>query len=178
MFKDGKIIEHGSFKELMRLKGHLASLVGEHVEILKDTDDYDDPLESESDSRQKNQILNANGILVNVPNELITQEQLSNRRRLSISHGMALSESNIAKHIETHQLQNQRRLTVVSAFSDQDEVLPSDAEPMKLVQEDQSIHYKVPAIMSYLRAGWGVIITLIIFAYFFLVHVVRILSGK
>lgn len=57
-------------------------------------------------------------------------------------------------------------------------VMPEDAAPMKLVLEDQSLTYKKSPFLTYLQAGSGVIITLIVFAYFFAVHVVRILSGK
>jgi ABC-type multidrug transport system fused ATPase/permease subunit len=47
---------------------------------------------------------------------------------------------------------------------------------MKLVQDDQSVYYKKSPILSYLRAGPGVIVTVFIFIFFFLVHGVRISS--
>ena len=34
VIKEGRIIENGTFKQLMSNKGHLANLVGEHVQII------------------------------------------------------------------------------------------------------------------------------------------------
>ncbi len=61
---------------------------------------------------------------------------------------------------------------------DQDDVVPTDTKPIKLVLEDQSINYKGSSVLAYLAAGYGVVTTLAIFAFFFLVHVLRVGSGK
>ena len=67
------------------------------------------------------------------------------------------------------------RMSIVTLESEAP--LPSDAEPMKLVLEDQSIDHKDIPILTYLTSGMGVLITLSIFALFFLVNLVRIFSG-
>jgi hypothetical protein len=61
---------------------------------------------------------------------------------------------------------------------DSEAPIPSDAEPMKLVLEDQSINYKEIPFITYLKSGTGVLITLAVFVLFFLVHGVRIFSGN
>jgi hypothetical protein len=38
VFRNGQITEHGSFQELMKAEGDLATLVGEHVQIIDHTD--------------------------------------------------------------------------------------------------------------------------------------------
>jgi hypothetical protein len=61
---------------------------------------------------------------------------------------------------------------------DDAEVIPDDAEPMKLVLDDQSVFYKKSPVIAYIRSGYGAIVTISIFLFFFLVHGVRIGSGK
>ncbi len=61
---------------------------------------------------------------------------------------------------------------------DDGDIVPTDTKPMKLVLDDQSINYKGSSVLAYLAAGYGVVTTLAIFAFFFLVHVLRVLSGK
>ena len=65
----------------------------------------------------------------------------------------------------------------VGAAEEESEVIPQDAEPMKLVLEDQSVNYKKSPVLVYLRAGNGLIATVLIMLSFFLVHGVRIGSG-
>jgi len=101
------------------------------------------------------------------------------------------TDENLAVHIEKSQLnligiEKMRRSPSVEVFERNrlsvvtidDEVVPDDAEPMKLVLEDQSVDYKQLAVVSYLKAGKGTVITLLLFAFFFLVHGLRIGSGK
>lgn len=85
--------------------------------------------------------------------------------------GMDRDQPSLLRSIE------KSRLSIVSASGSIDVVVPNDAEPMKLVLEDQSVNYKVWPSLIYLRAGWGVIISLLIYAFFFLVYIFRILSG-
>lgn len=59
-----------------------------------------------------------------------------------------------------------------------EDVLPTDAEPMKLVCQDQSVNYNASPILLYLKSGWGVFITLCIFAFFFVIYIFRIISGN
>lgn len=69
------------------------------------------------------------------------------------------------------------RQSIVSASDSIDVVIPSDAEPMKLVLEDQSVNYKISPGLLYLKAGWGLIITLLIYGFFFLVYAFRVGTG-
>ncbi len=69
-------------------------------------------------------------------------------------------------------------MSEANADTSLDSPVPTDADPIKLVLEDQSIKYPVSPFVSYLRAGNGALLTLLLFAFFFLVHGVRIGSGK
>lgn len=70
-----------------------------------------------------------------------------------------------------------RRVSVVSVSDSIDVVIPSDAEPMKLVLEDQSVNYNISPSWLYLKAGWGALITLAVYAFFFIIYGFRIGSG-
>jgi hypothetical protein len=124
-------------------------------------------------------------------NHILSNEQHHNRTHISQLNSIVDTDENMAVLIEANQMLGQdypreslireihrSRLSIVSAATSIEEITPSDAEPMKLVLDDQSVNYKLNPGIAYLRAGWGIIITLTIFVYFFLVHLLRILSGK
>lgn len=165
MIKNGSILEHGSFDELMNQKGHLATLIGEHVQII-------DPLTVDSQvhtkKSEKDENDSANNQVVDVK---------------------SINEKIIGK-IEEHELQivnldradtlrsRKHDLNTVFETNDPEEIVPHDSEPMKLVLEDQSVNYKKSPVLAYLRSGTGIIVTLMLFIFFFMVHLVRIGSGK
>jgi hypothetical protein len=180
----------------MESRGQLSRLVGEHVQII-------DPLQTdlkridehgEEDEKQEELTASRSDAVLPYPNEGLTANQLNNRRRLSITAQIDQSDHQIARHIEDHQMDllsvrrdsfnaikimEKNRMSIVTEHDDDsDEVMPSDAEPMKLVQDDQSIFYKKSPVMAYMRAGAGFIATVSVFLLFFLVHGVRIGSGK
>jgi ABC-type multidrug transport system fused ATPase/permease subunit len=64
--------------------------------------------------------------------------------------------------------------TAIEEEAAEDDLMPSDSEPMKLIQDDQSVFYKKSPFVAYLRSGPGILATVLIFAFFFLVHGVRI----
>jgi hypothetical protein len=196
VFDKGEIIEQGTFKSLMAKKGYLAKLITENVQLLKNEVESDDETGAQdftnnaqsydrSISGDKRTPLSVNDL------ENLTSIQLLNRHRMSLMNNVTMAEQNMAKLIESNKLTNakdrnlineimiNRTNSVISmAASENDDIIPSDSEPMRLVLEDQSLSYKVPPILSYLRAGNGVIITILYFALFFLVHLLRILSGE
>ena len=201
MIKGGQVIEQGTFNELIARKGHLASLIGEHVEVIKDPEENE---ESENPSSTiavppapRRSFLSQPGDNRRPSHDNhLTPTQVEYRRRLSVaSHNLSITnDDNLVKHIENHQLtivsnenatsdpikafERTRLASFVSNSEEEEAPMPEDAAPMKLVLEDQSILYKESPIWSYLKAGNGVIITLVIFIYFFVVHVIRILSGN
>jgi hypothetical protein len=176
VFDKGEIIEQGTFKSLMAKKGYLAKLITENVQLLKNEVESDEETGAEnvtnhaqtydrSISADKRTPLSVNDL------ENQTSIQLLNRHRMSIMNNVTMAEQNMAKLIE--------RNSVISMATSEnnDDLVPSASEPMRLVLEDQSLSYNVPPILPYLRAGNGVIITILYFAFFFLVHLLRILSG-
>lgn len=196
VIRKGEITEHGTFTELMAMKGHMAKLVTENVQLAKETKELEESVD-ESQAKLHKITHGHHGhhhhsslmtpVLVPI-SENLTEEQQLNRYHLSKVNTMVATDENMATLIEFNQLVNghesslireiqKSRLSIVSAATSIEEITPSDAEPMKLVLEDQSVYYKKSPIVSYLRAGYGIIITLCIFAFFFLVHLVRILSG-
>jgi hypothetical protein len=146
VIKEGRIIENGTFKQLMANKGHLANLVGEHVQIVDPTPEP---------HLDKN---NEHKMPIHIENNQLALMGSVYSRRDSIS------------------LMERNRMSVVTL--DSEAPVPSDAEPMKLVLEDQSVNYKQIPFITYLKSGTGVIITLAVFVLFFLVHCVRIFSGN
>ena len=121
----------------------------------------------------------------------LSKEQHHNRTHISQLNSIVDTDENMAVMIESNQMLGQdypreslireihrSMLSIVSAATSIEEITPNDAEPMKLVLEDQSVNYKLNPALAYLRAGWGIIATLAIFVFFFLVHLLRILSGK
>jgi len=183
VIKNGQITENGTFKQLMKNKGHLSQLIGEHVQLINDEEELElessDPAEQYAMSKSK-----------------LDSCQLTNRRSFSVANNNAkLTDKNLAIHIEKIQLSligsegvsrknsisvfEKNRMSVVSMQEhEEEEMNPSDSEPMKLVLEDQSVNYKEAPLVSYLRAGTGAVLTICIFVLFFLVHAVRIGSGK
>ena len=191
--KQGRIIEHGSFKQLMSNKGHLATLVGEHVQVLDEIDNFEQENNDNTDKMSKEAVnyhLPPPSSRRSSSHEYLTHEQMVNRSRLSISQNLIPNDHNLAMHIESHQLtligselsrNNSIKLIErnrMSICTTEDEPMPDDAEPMKLVLEDQSIYYKKSPLVAYLQAGVGVTMSLLIFALFYFVHLVRIGSGK
>lgn len=219
--KDNQIIEQGSYTELIQRNGHLANLVGAHLETV-DTLETDDnnantvqtagkekpfaslatKQSSLSGKKQSSHELHLSPRRLDSIRENLTPEQILNRKRFSISNNMHITDDNLAKAIESHQVSlmgtepfsrsnsisaiERNRVSIVSGMindpedgDNTQEIIPDDAEaPMKLVLDDQSVNYKVSPVWSYLTSGGGVIVTLIIFVYFFAVHLVRILSGN
>ena len=159
VIKDGNIIEHGSFDQLMKNKGHLATLVGEHVQIIEPP-----PLSP----------LKIQPLIIQSTKDL-TNDQIQNRRRLSFTNNIPNDDQNIAVLIEENQLNlmgaylrrssnenykaiERNQISMMTEIlqeegEEENEVIPEDAEPMKLVLEDQSIFYKESPYISYLKAG-------------------------
>jgi hypothetical protein len=182
VIKDGMITENGTFKQLMKNKGHLYQLVGEHVQIIDEEEELPETLylaRTYSQGSDSSTSLNTT--------------QLNNRLRMSFKKYMQPTDENMAIQIENVQLNlingehtgrdsvnvfERNRMSLVTENREEETVIPSDAEPMKLVLEDQSVYYKKLALKCYLKAGTGVLVTLTLFAFFFLVHGVRIGSGK
>ncbi len=187
VIKNGVIIEHGTFKQLMKNKGHLSQLIGEHVQIIEEN-------EAEQEPEQINYFLRKNPNELSSSSRSLNRNQESNRRRLSFNKHVKLTDENLAIHIENVQMhligvespntrkdsinvfERNRLMSIVTndGEDDENEVIPSDAEPMKLVLEDQSVNYKTLAIASYLKSGTGVVVTILLFILFFLVHGIRI----
>ncbi len=190
MIKDGSITENGTFKQLMKNKGHLSQLIGEHVQLIEENEPEPETDQQQQTSYQRSQSVVSVGSVLNNPN--LNSNQLNNRRRLSQTKHILTTDENLSYHIENAQLnliggeknsrkdsvllfERNRMMSIVTNDEDEHEqVIPSDAEPMKLVLEDQSVNYKQMAITSYLKAGTGIVLTILLFAFFFLVHGVRI----
>ena len=186
VIKNGVIIEHGTFKQLMKNKGHLSQLIGEHVQIIEEN-------EAEQEPEQINYFLRRHSEL-SASSTSLNRNQESNRRRLSFNKHVKVTDENLAIHIENVQMhligvespntrkdsinvfERNRLMSIVTNDEEDNEnvVIPSDAEPMKLVLEDQSVNYETSAIVSYLKSGTGVVVTILLFILFFLVHGVRI----
>jgi hypothetical protein len=201
VIKGGEIIEHGTFGELMKMRGHLAALVGEHVQIF-DLEEHDTNLSKneEDDSYPKNLIRTFSRPKFDLkycPSiaSNLTEEQFVNRSKMSITANIPASDASIVKHIESTQLVTigreasvnnlntikiieRNELSIFTKMDEADEPVSSHDPPMKLVLEDQSVHYKAVPLLSYLRAGYGLPITLLVFVFFGLIHVIRILSGE
>lgn len=207
MVDKGEMIEYGTFTQLMAKKGHMSKLVSENVQILRESDELSIAHELKRQSLaaigSNSSHLFSHSLPSTLPSiaevsdrrsskyDTLTREQFQNRQRLSRVNSIMATDENMAMLFEANQLLGQAthgqpsliqeiersRLSVVSAGTEFDEVMPSDAEPMKLVLEDQSVKYKVSPLMSYLRSGWGLIFTLAVFVLFFFVHLIRILSG-
>jgi hypothetical protein len=167
VLKNGIISEYGTFQQLMSNKGHLSFLIGEHVQLIEEEEPEQDFQRVGSSSPISSSMLNEN--------------QISNPKNLSLNKKIKTTDENLAVHIENSQLnligiEKMRRSPSVEVFERNrlsvvtidDEVVPDDAEPMKLVLEDQSVDYKQLAVVSYLKAGKGTVITLLLFAFFFL----------
>ena len=178
VIKEGRIIENGTFKQLMSNKGHLANLVGEHVQII------DEVIEPELDDKEMN-------MSMHIENNQLTLMEGNFSRQNSIKLIERNILSTVSMHIENNQMAllggnylrkdsialiERNRMSIRTLKNEAP--VPSDAEPMKLVLEDQSINYKEAPIITYLKSGSGVLITLAIFVLFFLVHGVRIGSGR
>ena len=135
----------------MASKGHLAQLVGEHVQIIDPSDD-----------------LQSLPIATDHHHHVLPFHFEENQLTLI---GGEFSRQNSIRVIERN------RISTITLQSDE-EAVSNDAEPMKLVLEDQSVDHKEIPMWTYLKTGNSVTVTLTIFVLFFLVHVARILSGK
>ncbi len=184
VIKEGKIIENGSLKQLMKNKGHLSTLINEHVQLIEEEEEE---LELESATPLET---------YRMSNSKLNSSQITNRRSFSVAYNNAKkTDENLAIHIEKLQMGligsegvsrrdsirvfERNRMSIVSTHElEVEEVSPSDSEPMKLVLEDQSVNYKQSPVVSYLKAGTGIGATVSIFIMFFLVHGIRIGSGK
>ena len=136
----------------------MAKLVGDNVQIVSESDQLSDTQLETKDHNREN------------------------------AHNIKFTDVNIASFIEVNPLLGQNksslikalektRQSIVSASGSIDVVIPSDTEPMKLVLEDQSVNYKISPGLLYLKAGWGLIITLLIYGFFFLVYAFRVGTG-
>ncbi len=172
MVNDGQVIEGGTYNDLMELKGHLAKLVGEHVITEKNL-----MLDKLNNATRSNSSLTA------IEERCLTPRQLENRLRVSKKFKTYLTDDALASKIESNQLRMtvhpivQKNLSIISKI-EPDEPVPEDADPMKLVLEDQSIYYKENPIISYMKAGSGILLSVLIVILFFFVHLIRIGSGK
>ena len=169
--RNGQFAENGTYDDLMaKDDGVLKRLIREHVEkenmAIKDSGNLPSGNQL-TDIELVNRLKKAgvrNSLLDQATNASIVARMEGNRPPTLVSSGDPVLR---------------RRPSAESRMSNRgNEPIPEDAEPMKLVLEDQSIYYKEIPFWSYLKAGTGVILTLIIFAFFFLVHGVRIGSGK
>ncbi len=175
---DGQVLEGGTYKELMDRKGHLAKIVGEHVITEKNV-----MLDEIENAPRKNSIKNLQPV-GETSESILTPKQVENRRRLSVLFQQpTLTDDELASKIETNQLRMtvhpivKKNLSIVAKI-DPDEPVPEDADPLKLVLEDQSIFYKENPLYSYMKAGSGVVISILIVILFFFVHGIRVGSGK
>ncbi len=174
---NGQVLEGGTYRELMNKKGHLAKLVGDHVITEKNV-----MLDEIENAPRKNSIANLPPIGEAFESSL-TPQQVENRRRLSLRFNQHFTDDDLASKIEQNQLRMtvhpivKKNLSIVSKI-EPDEPVPEDADPLKLVLEDQSIYYKETPLISYMKAGSGIIISVLIVILFFFVHLVRIGSGK
>ncbi len=172
MVNDGQVIEGGTYNELMESKGHLSKLVGEHVITEKNL-----MLEEINKARMSSSSLTA------IEERCLTPRQMENRLRVSMKFKTYLTDDALASKIESNQLRMtvhpivQKNLSIISKI-EPDEPVPEDADPLKLVLEDQSIYYHENPLISYMKAGRGSIVSVVIVVMFFLVHLVRIGSGK
>ncbi len=195
----GEMVECGTFPQLMAKKGLMAKLVSENVQILRESEEL--KRHSSSTASGLTQSHSHQSTLPSISetpdkkrhskSKKLTKQQSVNRDHLSKLNSMMDTDENMAVLIEANQMLGhtqpreslireieRSRLSIISAATSIEEITPSDAEPMKLVLEDQSVNYKLNPALAYLRAGWGIIATLAIFVFFFLVHLIRILSGK
>jgi hypothetical protein len=176
--RDGQVLEGGTYKDLMDRKGHLAKIVGEHVITEKNV-----ILNEIENAPRKNSIINSQSV-GEISESSLTPQQVENRRRLSIRFQQPiLTDDDLASKIETNQLRMtvhpivKKNLSIVAKI-EPDELVPEDADPLKLVLEDQSIFYKENPVYSYMKAGSGVVISILIVILFFFVHGIRIGSGE
>jgi ABC-type multidrug transport system ATPase subunit len=186
--KDGRVAEGGTYLELMSRKdnGLLAQLIGQHVTTEKNLISKEKIEKVEKEIHQRRGSNKSVSSIEGPTNEthpaLLSRAQLENRQRLSNRFHTFINDEILASKIEDNQL----RMTInpiarkgmsIASQLEPDEPVPEDAEPMKLVLEDQSIHYKKSPALAYMQAGTGVFISVSIVALFFLVHGVRIGSG-
>ena len=155
MIDKGQMIEYGTFTQLMAKKGHMAKLLSDNVRIGHEAEEL----------IEKNLETN-----LHLLNNRRSSNDADDSPNLTRRHQSALKP--LSSNLESP------RLSVVSLSDSVDVVIPSDAEPMKLVLEDQSVNYQVSPSWLYLKAGWGVVITLLVYAFFFIVYIFRILSGR
>jgi hypothetical protein len=194
----GEMVEQGTFPELMEKKGLMAKLVSESVQIVDDNKEEISHLHLKRHSTDKHsfssQLANLQSRRSSKTDENLTKDQILNREHLLRKNRIEDTEENLAALIESNQMLGEfhrsgddhllkaiqrARLSVVSiADSIGGEIVPTDSEPMRLVLEDQSVNYKISPMMTYLRAGSGIVITLLVYAFFFIVYVFRILTGN
>ena len=198
------MIEYGTFSQLMAKKGLMAKLVSENVQVMQEPEERIQEMKRQTMSAHHSgshlythshpTMLPAISeiSITTLSHDSLDENQFKNRQHVSRLNTILPTDENMAVLIEENQLLGQTasnhlslikeiqrsRLSIVSAVTSIEEIKPADAEPMKLVLEDQSVEYKMSPLWAYLKSGWGAVITLIIFAYFFLVHLLRILSGS
>lgn len=205
VFKNGEIIEQGNLNELLDKNGHIAHLLADDMEKKK-KDTQDEPEISINEFTSKNEISKDNEPAKEKINSKRTSYanalspfQLENRRRLSVitrkSISDTLDDGKLVKHIENYQLKlignttgdplktfERNRLSIVSKSleAEKEEEIPStnDTQAAKLVLEDQSIYYKEKPIWSYLKAGRGSVVSILIFSLYFIVHAIRLFCGN
>ncbi|RKP19799.1 P-loop containing nucleoside triphosphate hydrolase protein, partial [Rozella allomycis CSF55] len=192
VMKQGRIIEQGSYEELMKANGAMANLINEHVANIEEDDiDADGVANIGSDKEDKELVKSPF-----VPEErmkTLSQEQIMQRNQMSVTHNrMLMTDENVSKIIErsqttilgeedyTHQVDvakaiAKNELTVLSGHLDEIEMQP-DSNRNKLVKQDESINFKENSFKVYGRAHTGMFITMLVFVYFFVVHLVRVLS--
>ena len=78
MIKDGSITENGTFKQLMKNKGHLSQLIGEHVQLIEENEPEPETDQQQQASYQRSQSVVSVGSVLNNPN--LNSNQLNNRR--------------------------------------------------------------------------------------------------
>jgi hypothetical protein len=189
---EGNIVERGSFYQLMSVNGFLAALYGEHKQLFNiSSNDF-------PTSKHDSELLLPKSLVKSFENQWHLQlplkqhsendlayKQMLNRSCVAANNNIVANEHNLAKYIETRsRLPENLEESVCKnelaqyTSNQQSESGSEFRQPMKLVLEDQSIYYKVPAIWAYLKSGYGITVSLVILSYFLGVHVFRVLSGK
>lgn len=166
----------------MRKKGHLAKLVGEHVIAERSTIESD--INELSSGLKKTTEIQLSPKNLSLEDAGLTVQQIENRRR--VSNALHINDTNIdiASGIERNQLRVsinpilKKKFDLITRELDAEEPVPEDADPMKLVLEDQSIFYKKNPLKAYIQSGSGSIVSILIVVLFFFVHGIRIGSGR
>ncbi len=152
VIKNGSIIEHGSFGELMKQKGHLSELISEHVQVLQNKENLTKNSTSGTylEENQFKVVGFCRGSTASDPIHLLERNRLSIVTRTDT---------------EFHDDQQESCIT------------PEDSQQMKLVLEDESVNYEKSPAWAYLRASAGAFLSIILYCFFFTTYTFRMGIG-